>query len=141
MRGSVGVRWSNVLDLGLLLNNLELDSGLHNLDVMHGLGFLNMMVMLLYWLNMMVMLLYWLGSLSITVGSALVAVRVRLRRLTIGIRLNLHSLSHGKDRGKSESPAEHNRNFSYNSCGFNLVFKSAYGSYKTFRFNRLSVII
>ena len=37
----VSVGGSNVLDLGLLLNNLELDGGLHNSNVMHGLGFLN----------------------------------------------------------------------------------------------------
>ena len=136
MRGSVGVRWSNVLDLGLLLNNLELDSGLHNLDVMHGLGFLNMMVMLLH--MMVMLLLHWL---DVRVRMRRLTIRVRVRRLTIRVRLNLHCLSHGKDRGKSESPAEHIRNFSYNSCGFNLVFKSAYGSYKTLLFNRLSVII
>ena len=41
MRVGVGVGRSNVLDLGLLLNDLELDGGLHNPNVMHGLGLLN----------------------------------------------------------------------------------------------------
>ena len=42
----VSVRGCNVLDLGLLLNNFELYRWLHNLNVMHGLGFLYNVVMM-----------------------------------------------------------------------------------------------
>ena len=91
----ISVRWGHILNLSLLLDDLELDRGLHNLNVVHGLvvvmrsdvvliymldfldwlmdmlDFLMDMLDLLDWLMDMLDLLHWLDLLLVAVSLLL----------------------------------------------------------------------
>ena len=92
----ISVRWGHILNLSLLLDDLELDRGLHNLNVMHGLVLvmrsdvvLIYMLDLLDWLMDMLDLLDWLGLLlvavSLLLSGSLTVVVVGLRFIAVSL--------------------------------------------------------
>ena len=102
----ISVRWGHILNLSLLLDDLELDRGLHNLNVMHGLvavmrsdvvliymldllDWLMDMLDLLDWLMDMLDLLDWLGLLlvavSLLLSGSLTVVVVGLRFIAVSL--------------------------------------------------------
>ena len=92
----ISVRWGHILNLSLLLDDLELDRGLHNLNVMHGLvAVLRSDVVLIYmldlldWLMDMLDLLDWLGLLlvavSLLLSGSLTVVVVGLRFIAVSL--------------------------------------------------------
>lgn len=77
VRVGIGLRWGHIVNLSLLLDNLELDSGLNNLHVVHGLVSVRRN-------DVLINMLHWMGVLLVAVCLLLFS-RSMLNRLMSGL--------------------------------------------------------